>query len=99
MRIKELINGPETTPPSPPRDPNFRAEVSFLKSIEADYGEKGSKRIDVLENPGTGTVCVHDIKTGKSIVEPLRALELARTVNTFYPGTTRIVVIQVKPQK
>lgn len=99
MRVKELINGPDTTPSSPPRDPNFRAEVSVLKSLAADYGDKGSKRIDVLENPGTGTVCVYDIKTGNSIILPGRAKELAQVVNTFYPGTTRIIVTEVKPRQ
>lgn len=55
-------------------DPDFRAEVSLLKTLQetggppgnpqsATYGESGSVRIDVLENTRTGTVCVYDIKT------------------------------------
>jgi hypothetical protein len=37
-------------------DPNFRAEVSYVKSIEEEYGTKSSIRIDVLEKVSDGTV-------------------------------------------
>ena len=49
MWIKTEINGPDTTPSSPPRDPNFRAEFSLLKSDIEDYGVLGTRRIDVYE--------------------------------------------------
>lgn len=55
------------------RDPDFRAEVSYLKNQEENYGGKDSIRIDVLEKVGDGTVCVYDIKTGQ------RGLSVART--------------------
>lgn len=45
-------------------DPNFRAEVSAIKSGAAGYGARGSIRVDVMENVGEGTVCVYDIKIG-----------------------------------
>jgi hypothetical protein len=45
--MEEQINGPKTVPRSPPRDPNFRAEVSLLKSADERYGRENSVRIDV----------------------------------------------------
>jgi hypothetical protein len=97
--IKSEINGPDTTPASPPRDPNFRADVSLIKSRDARYGKLDSIRVDVYENPGTGTVCIYDIKTGRSVLGPARALELASTVQFYYPGTQRIIVTEVKPHR
>jgi hypothetical protein len=99
-RIKREINGLETTPSSPPRDEDFRAEVSSLKSkqVEARYGAPGSVRIDVLENPGTGTVCVYDIKTGDtSSLSFARMRELAEAASIHYPGTRSILVTEVRP--
>ena len=97
--IRDEINGPPTVPASPPRDPNFRSEISVLKSEEARYGDPGSKRVDVYENPGTGTVCVCDIKTGESRLSFARMRELATNVGELYPGTTQIVVTEVKPAR
>jgi hypothetical protein len=97
MRIQREINGPQTYPVSAPRDPNFRAEVSFIKSQTERYGKLDSIRVDVYENPGTSTVCVHDIKTGRSGITPARALELASNVQHFYPGTQRVIVTEVRP--
>jgi hypothetical protein len=37
-KIEEEINGPTTYPRSPPRDPNFRAEASLIKSRDAGRG-------------------------------------------------------------
>jgi hypothetical protein len=98
MRIKELVNGPETTPPRAPRDPNFRAEISVIKSNEEGYGVPGTRRIDVLENAGNGTVCVYDVKTGGARLYPGRSLELATNVGQLFPGTRRILVMEVKPE-
>jgi hypothetical protein len=97
--IRDEINGPPTTPASPPRDPNFRAEVSVFKSGPVRYGKLGSIRVDVFENPGTGTVCVYDIKTGKEGLSPLRALEIASNVHSFYPGTQKIIVTETRPKR
>jgi hypothetical protein len=81
------------------RNPNFRTEVSLLKGLEDDarYGAKGSIRIDVLENVGNGTVCVYDIKTGRSGLSPARMAEIAGTVLTAYPRTQRIIVSEIRP--
>jgi hypothetical protein len=97
--IKAEINGPDTTPESPPRDPNFRAEMSFIKSSRENYGTKDSIRVDVYENPGTGTVCVYDIKTGIRPLSGPRMLEIASNVQYFYPGTRSIIVTEVRPRR
>jgi hypothetical protein len=66
-------------------DDNFRAEVSAIKSDAAGYGKRDSVRVDVLENVGDGTVCVYDIKTGKSILTRPRMQEIANNVHSYYP--------------
>jgi hypothetical protein len=99
QKVKEEVNGPATVPPSPPRDPDFKAEVSFIKSQAAEYGDPGSKRVDVYENPHTGTVCVYDIKTGDTGLGFARMQELAYHVGNSYPGTRQIIVTEVKPAK
>jgi hypothetical protein len=97
QKVREEVNGPTTYPSSEPRDPNFRAEVSFIKSAPERYGAPGTIRIDILENPGKGTVCVYDIKTGWSPLTVARMRELAGNVAFFYPGTSRIIVTEVRP--
>jgi hypothetical protein len=91
-------------------NPNLRPEVSLLKTLqetgerpwrpddqEDRFGKKGSIRVDVLENTDTGTVCVYDIKTGKSGLYPFRIAEIARTVYLRYPKARRIMVIEMRP--
>jgi len=87
-------------------DANFKAEASYLKSIEeapdrkgeATYGQKDTIRIDVYENTGTGTVCVYDIKTGRRGLSVPRMLEIAATVHRSYANVHRIIVTEVRPQ-
>jgi hypothetical protein len=95
--IADQINGPATTPRSEPRDPDFRAEYSVLKSKDAGYGQLGSKRIDVYENPRNGNVCIYDIKTGKAGLSPGRMLEIASNTAFLYPGTQKIFIMEVRP--
>lgn len=80
------------------KDPNFRAEVSRVKSEEDEtwYGRRGSIRIDVLENVGDGTVCVYDIKTGQSSLNPSRMADIAQNAFKHFPGTQRIVVTEIR---
>jgi hypothetical protein len=82
-------------------DPNFRAEVSHLKSRseEVRYGTTGSVRIDVLENAGGGTVCVYDIKTGVSGLSTARMGEIARVALKHFPNTRRIIVSEIRPHR
>jgi hypothetical protein len=77
---------------------DFRAEVSYLKSQEEKvYGRKDSIRIDVLEKVKDGTVCVYDIKTGRRGLSVPRIAEIAKNVFGAYPGTSRIIVTEVRP--
>ncbi len=81
------------------RNPIFRAEVSYVKAREEDYGTKDSIRIDVLENVGDGTVCVYDIKTGQRGLSLPRTVEIAKNVFGAYPRTQRIIVSEIKPKR
>jgi hypothetical protein len=80
---------------------DFRAEVSRIKSREADvrYGEKGSIRIDALENHyEISTVCVYDPKTGKRGLSFPRTAELAEAAfEKFKYKPNYIIVIEVRP--
>jgi hypothetical protein len=82
------------------RDPDFNAEVSFLKSKEADrYGQIGSIRVDVDERVNSRTVCVYDIKTGTSGLTLPRMVEIAgRVYASSSQIPTRIIVIEVRPR-
>jgi len=91
-------------------NPNLRSEVSVLKTREetgagigknsdVNYGTRGSIRIDVLENAGNNTICVYDIKTGKSSLSVPRMREIAQTVSLNFPGTARIIVTEIRPRK
>lgn len=91
-RLKQLIDSRH--------DPNFRAEVSYAGEEEdADYGARGSVRIDVLERLGNGVVCVYDIKTGTRGLEGPRMTIIARKVLKRFPDTRRIVVTEVRPSR
>jgi hypothetical protein len=94
VAIKKKINEP--------RNPDFRAEVSYVKGMEENrdnirYGMKGSIRVDVFENTKSGDVCVYDIKTGRRGLSALRMFEIAIMVSLFYPGARRIIVTEVRP--
>jgi hypothetical protein len=93
---------------SEPQDPNFLAEVSALKTLAADadapplprYGEKGTVRVDVLENrPKIATVCIYDIKTGERALYIPRMLEIARSVYKYYPNTERMIITEIRPHR
>jgi hypothetical protein len=92
------------------RDPNFRAEVSYLKWLEEKmqaneppapseltYGAKGSIRIDVLEKTDRETVCVYDIKTGRQGLSPARFNEIRRSVFNAYKDAQHIIITEVRP--
>jgi hypothetical protein len=87
-RIAHEINEPRR-PDGSPKDPDYRAEVSYWKMEEDKvYGRKDSIRIDVLENAGRRLVCVYDIKTGTSRSSGLslhRMNEIAKNVPGAYP--------------
>jgi hypothetical protein len=95
------------------KDPNLKAEVSYLKLMEdmkdskefvgsmpaeVSYGTKGSIRIDVLERTDPSRVCVYDIKTGRSGLSPARFNEIRRSVVGAYgPSVKQIIITEVRP--
>jgi hypothetical protein len=94
--LERLINGRN--------EAYLHAEVSRIKSQQAnaDWGTKGSVRIDVLEYAGEGTTCVYDIKTGsdrRSGLTPARMRELAEHAIKAYPNTQRIIVTEIRPSR
>jgi hypothetical protein len=96
------INEPRR-PDNSPKDPNYRAEVSYWKMREDHvYGRKDSIRIDVFENAGRNVVCVYDIKTGQSRRSGLgfgRMLEIAKHVLGAYPNVERVIITEVRPHR
>ncbi len=81
-------------------DPDFRAEVSFLKSRAADYyGQRGSIRIDVLERSKDDTVCVYDIKTGEAALGPWRSFEMVDRVRHAFPRWRRMIITEIRPTR
>ncbi len=80
-------------------DPSFRAEVSHIKGTEEaqPYGAKGTVRVDVLEKRDEATVCVYDIKTGRSGLSVARFGEIASTVFSAYGPVQRIIITEVRP--
>jgi hypothetical protein len=89
--VKDVIDGMG--------DPNLRAELSHVKGIEEaqDYGTKGSVRVDVLERRDNATVCVYDIKTGRSGLSVSRFAEIASSVFSAYGPVQRIIITEVRP--
>ena len=82
------------------RDPDYAAERSTLKGIEEKYGVVGTVRIDALELSRPSTVCVYDIKTGKSGLSFARMFEIGKeSIKAFGPGAKRIIVAEVRPRR
>ncbi len=83
-------------------DPKLFAEKSLLKS-RADgtgrYAENGTIRVDVLEDTENNTVCVYDIKTGKTRLVFGRTAEIASHVFKFRNNANRIIVLEMRPAK
>jgi hypothetical protein len=92
-------------------DPNFKAEKSYLKTDEAaeneqtegvEYGTPGSLRIDVLEDLTNGTICVYDIKTGKSKYSglgPRRRADIQDVIfRAFKKKAQRVILTEIRPQ-
>lgn len=80
-------------------DPTYRAEISYLKSIEETYGTAGSVRVDVLEKTNEKTICVYDVKTGKRGLTIARTIEIAKEVHTAFGGVSSVIVTEVRPRR
>ncbi len=86
------------------RNPNIRAERSFLKELaeptsaqEVRYGYPSSVRVDIYELREDGTLCVYDIKTGRSGLSLRRSEILARATAMGLRHNGRVIVIEVRP--
>jgi hypothetical protein len=91
-------------------DPDLVAEQSFVKLVEemkqegliyraeeTRYGKDDSIRIDVLQRKDRKTVCVYDIKTGKTGLSLARFLDIVDHVHGTYPEATDIIITEVRP--
>jgi hypothetical protein len=80
--------------------PDFRAEVSLLKTEETRrYGARGSIRIDIYEKTTSDTVCVYDIKTGDEGLLWGRSFEIAGRVQRSFGFARRIIVTEIRPAR
>jgi hypothetical protein len=80
---------------------NLRAEISFAPDGpgEVSYGQKGSTRLDVVEDrrKDMGAVCNYDVKTGRDGLTLNRLREIAERLAGNYPGAV-IYIIEVRPR-
>ncbi len=96
-KMKNEIHGPDETP----KDPNLRAEISLQEkedgsgTEEARYGAKDTTRLDIYHDLGNGTVCVYDVKTGKSGLGKKQISKIAKRVNRFRKPK-RFVVVEIR---
>ena len=85
-------------------DSSFIAEESYLKA-EQEFGEgarrryglAGTLRVDVLEKVADGTVCVYDIKTGRSSFSFALMKEIVSAVHRHFNNVHSYIIIEVRP--
>lgn len=77
-------------------DPELTAELALWKGLEESPIALGSIRIDVVEDHGTGPVCLYDIKTGKRGLSLRRAADFVRRLSLLLKGRTMIVT-EIRP--
>lgn len=79
---------------------SLRAEVSFHKgSNDTTPNAPNLIRTDVLEWGRHGTLCVHDLKTGREPLTLARARELGRYVLAAQEAMRRIYLVEVRPRR
>lgn len=81
---------------------DLTAEVSFLKGMEENYGVEGTVRIDALERvrERPDTVCIYDIKTGRSGLSFPRMLEMVVNSRKAFGNQIRhFIVTEVRPAR
>lgn len=77
----------------------LQAERSFAKGDGSDRtGAKDTVRLDVYNRVDDKTVCIDDIKTGRSGLSYSRMRELAESVSNKDPDVERIIVTEVRPK-
>src|SRR5262249_61416115 len=96
-------------PPDDPKNPDFRAEFSLLKTLEADpnatipkdfpkYGERDTVRMDSFEKLRVDTACAYDIKTGEKILPISRMHQIVDTIRKYWPKVDRKFGIEVREE-
>lgn len=97
--IKEKIGIPPDIDTSKVDLSKFSAEISYGQgeTPEAQYGEKGSIRIDVVQYLGNGTVCMYDLKAGLAPLSAPRMHDFANRVLKF-DKVKHVFVTQVRPE-
>lgn len=81
-------------------DPDFRAEVSVIKSQGlVNYGERGSVRIDAFERRSREVVCIYDLKTGYSGFSNARMVEMFYNAQKLFPSAQSFFMIEVRPNQ
>jgi hypothetical protein len=77
---------------------NLEAELSFAKGDGGSRrGAKDTVRLDVFNKVNDETICIDDIKTGRSDLSYSRMRELAASVSRKDPNIRRIIVTEVRP--
>jgi len=89
--------------PSQPRVPAGNSDGSRWTRVGGPLGS-GPSRTSRPTEPvagyaGDGTVCVHDIKTGKRGLGFARATEIARKVFGSFSSAKRITIIETRPTR
>ncbi|GLS30522.1 hypothetical protein SAMN04488498_103165 [Mesorhizobium albiziae] len=74
-------------------DPSLRPERSLTKKIE-EAPFSNAVRVDVLEDHGTGPICVYDLKTGRRGLSKARTLEFGVRLAKY---GRPIIVIEIRP--
>jgi tRNA U54 and U55 pseudouridine synthase Pus10 len=80
-------------------DEDLKAELSFAKETSGNdrRGAKDTVRLDVYNKVDDKTVCIDDIKTGRSELSYKRMKELVSAVSKKNSNIERIIVTEVRP--
>jgi hypothetical protein len=97
-RVENAINALKTSPKKTKYE-NLEAELSFAKEKNGNdrRGAEDTVRLDVFNRANENTICIDDIKTGRSGLSYSRMLELAKSVSNKNPNVKRIIVTEVRP--
>jgi hypothetical protein len=98
-RVEETIKGLKKSKQKKNYE-NLEAELSFAKEENGNdrTGAKDTVRLDVYNRVDDKTLCIDDIKTGRSGLSYSRMKELAAAVSKTYPEIERIIVTEVRPK-
>jgi hypothetical protein len=97
-RVEEAIKALKNSEKTKKQYENLEAELSFAKGDgKSRRGAKDTVRLDVFNRVNDETICIDDIKTGRSDLSYSRMRELAASVSRKDPKIRRIIVTEVRP--